>query len=213
MSEQYYGFQQPSSGSSDLNAMDFVVRMILGQLATATVVRVEAVTPGGVGETGTVDVTPLVGQVNGIGDVTPHGIIYGLPYLRVQAGTNAVIVDPEVGDLGLAVFANRDISSVKINKAPSAPGSARIMDWADGVYAFGLLTAVPTNYVHVTAAGITMKSPVKVTLDAPLIELIGAVTGTGTADWSGDVTAAGKSVSTHRHGGVTTGGGTTGLPT
>lgn len=209
MSEQFNGFQQPSSGSSDHNATDFIARMIVGQLATATVVRVEAVDTAAV----TVDVLPLVGQVDGIGNVTPHGTIYGLPYVRVQGGTNAVIIDPVVGDLGLAVFASRDISSVKANRAPSAPGSGRIMDWADGVYIGGVLNGTPLQYVEFTDTGVRVLSPTKITLEAPAIELKGAVTGTSTAAFTGDVVAAGKSVSTHRHGGVTTGGGTTGLPT
>ena len=209
MTEQYHGFQQPSSGSSEHNATDFIVRMILGQLATATVVRVEAVDAGA----GTVDVLPLVNQVNGIGDAQAHGIIYGLPYVRIQGGVNAIIMDPLAGDLGLAVFANRDISAVKANKAPSNPASSRVMDWADGVYVGGILNAAPTQYVEFTDAGVRMLSPTKITLEAPAIELKGPVTGTSTGTFTGDVVAAGKSVSTHRHGGVTVGGGTTGLPT
>jgi len=209
MSEQFNGFQQPSSGSSDHNATDFIARMIVGQLATATVVRVEAVDTAAV----TVDVLPLVGQVDGIGNVTPHGTIYGLPYVRVQGGTNAVIIDPVVGDLGLAVFASRDISSVKANRAPSAPGSARIMDWADGVYIGGVLNGTPLQYVEFTDTGVKVLSPTKITLEAPAIELKGAVTGTSTAAFVGNVTGAGKSLSTHTHGGVTVGGGTSGPPT
>jgi len=209
MTEQFHGFQRPSSGSSEHNATDFIVRMILGQLATATVVRVEAVDAGA----GTVDVLPLVNQVNGIGDAQAHGTIYGLPYVRVQGGLNAIIMDPLAGDLGLAVFANRDISAVKANKAPSNPASSRMMDWADGVYVGGILNAAPTQYVEFTTAGVRVLSPTKVTLEAPTIELIGAVTGTSTAVFSGNVTGAGKSLSTHTHGGVTVGGGTTGAPT
>jgi hypothetical protein len=209
MSEQFHGFQQPSSGSSEHNATDFIVRMILGQLATATVVRVEAVDTAA----GTVDVLPLVKQVNGIGDAYDHGVIYGLPYVRIQGGVNAIILDPAAGDLGLAVFANRDISAVKANRAPSPPGSARVMDWADGVYVGGILNAAPTQYVELTTAGVRVLSPTKITLEAPVIECLGALTGSSTGTFTGDVVAAGKSVSTHTHGGVTIGSGTTGTPT
>jgi len=187
--------------------------MVLGELATATVVQVVAVTnAGGVEPVGSVDVLPLVRQVTPDGDGVPHGTVFGLPYMRMQGGANAVILDPQVGDIGIAVFASRDISSVKATKAEALPGSARTFDYADGLYIGGVLNGVPTQFVQFAAAGITIKSPTKVTIEAPAIELKGPVTGTSTAAFTGDVTGASKSLSTHRHGGVTTGGGQTGVP-
>ncbi len=218
--ESYAGFQGLGSASSDLNAVSFIVRMILGELATATVVRVEAVTPGddAVAAPGSVDVRPLVAQIDGRGDATPHGTVYGLPYFRLQGGANAVIVDPKVGDLGIAVFASRDISSVKANKAPANPGSRRQYSYSDGLYIGGFLNGVPTQYVRFTADGIEIVSPTQITLTAPAIELdgavhaTGAVTGDATAVYQGDVTGAGTSLHAHKHSGVTTGGGQTGNP-
>ena len=86
-----------------------------------TLVQVVAVTnDGGVEPVGFVDVHPMVAQVDGKGQPTPHGVIYGLPYIRVQGGSNAVILDPQVGDIGLAVFCAQDISKVKATKATKA---------------------------------------------------------------------------------------------
>lgn len=220
MSDSFVGLQSLSSASSDLNAVDFMVRMILGELATATVVRVEKVTPPAdpLGPAGLVDVLPLVAQVDGAGNAIPHGVVYGLPYFRLQGGSNAVIMDPKPGDLGLAVFASRDISSVKVNKGPSNPGSFRTFDMADGLYLGGFLNGTPTQYVRFSADGVEIVSPTKITLQAPDIQFdgpthtTGDVTGDATATYAGDVEGDGISLSTHRHGGVTVGGGQTGTP-
>lgn len=239
----YVGFQNLTSSTDERNAVDFMVRMILGQLATATVVQVQAVTPSGdpVGPVGTVDVLPLVNQINGAGDATPHGTLYALPYFRLQGGANAVIMDPRPGDLGLAVFASRDISSVKANKAQSNPGSRRQFDMADGLYLGGFLNGAPEQYVRFHANGIDLTTPGTVTvtadtavnitapevavdgatsvtvtsaaieLDGP-VHITGAVTGDSTAVFIGNVTGAGIGLSTHKHTGVTTGAGTSGTP-
>ena len=220
--EAYAGARRLSSDTSDANALDFVVRTILGGLATATVVRVETVTPAAdpLGPVGTVDVLPLVSQIDGKGNTVPHGTVYGLPYFRLQGGANAVILDPKPGDLGMAVFASRDISAVKVNKAPSPPGSRRQFDMADGLYLGGFLNGTPTQYVRFSAAGVEIVSPTKITLTAPAIEFAGpthttgAVTGDTTAVYQGQVTANAGSTAIplagHKHTGVTTGGGNTG---
>jgi hypothetical protein len=134
-------------------------------------VLVKAVSAGGVGPVGTVDVQILVNQVDGDGNATPHGTIHGLPYFRLQGGVSAVVIDPVVGDIGMAVFADRDISSAKINKAPSNPGSSRRFDFSDGLYVGGFLGATPTQYVQFLpgGAGINVVSPMAVTITAPTI--------------------------------------------
>lgn len=203
----YAGHQPLGAGVSDYGQMDFLVRSILNRAATTTLVLVKAVTnAGGVSAVGLIDVQPMVAQIDGNGQPTPHGIIHNVPYLRVQGGTNAVILDPKVGDIGICVFASNDISSVKANKAPANPGSRRRNAWADGLYIGGVLNGVPVNYIRFTDAGeIELKPASTVTITGDL-----HVTGTATADT--DVIGGGKSLKTHTHGGVQTGGGTTGAP-
>lgn len=217
--EVFTGFQQPSSGNSDTNALSFLFQQLLGKVWTSAVVQVQAVTnAGGLAPVGFCDVLPLVAQINGKGDATPHGTIHNLPYMRIQGGANAVIIDPEVDDIGLAIFASRDISAVKASKAPSTPGSFRRFDPADGLYIGGFLNGVPQQYVRFSSTGIEVVSPTEVTIMAPLITLDGEVHATGQvngdagATFAEDVTGAGVSLETHTHGGVTTGGGSTGAP-
>ena len=170
---------QPNSAASEYNKIEFIVSQLINRMATATLVKVMAVTnDGGVNPIGTVDVQPMVKQVDGALNGFSHGTIYKLPYLRVQGGANAVILDPQVGDIGLAVFCHTDSSVVRSTKAEALPGSRRRFDWADGVYCFGCLGQVtPTQYVSFSADGISIQTPntltgqadVEIDLDSPLV--------------------------------------------
>ena len=125
-------------------------------MATASIVRVEAVESGGEGPVGYVDTLPLVNQMTSEGVTTPHGTLHHLPYFRMQGGENAIICDPKVGDIGLAVFASRDISVVKTTKTQSQPGSFRRFDMADGCYFGGFLNGTPTQWVEFTEDGLNV---------------------------------------------------------
>ena len=215
----FSGFQQPNSASTEFNAQYFFVLSLLSRVHTSTLVEVMAVTNSGTDiPAGFVDIRPLVNQIDGAGNSVPHGTIYHCPYFRLLGGANAVILDPEVGDIGLACFAERDISSVLANQAQANPGSRRQFDYADGMYVGGFLGQTPTQFVRFAVDGIFITSPAKITLQAPDIEFdgathtTGAVTGDATATYQGNVTAGSIDLETHKHTGVQTGGGTTGGP-
>jgi hypothetical protein len=222
-----FGQQELNSGNSPFNELAFVVQMMLSRLNVATLVKVVAVsTSGGVSPVGTVDVLPLVNQVAGDGSAVPHTTIFGLPYLRIQGGANAVIVDPKVDDIGFCVFADRDISSVQASGAQGNPGSARRFDMADGLYFGGWnLSTTPVNYLQVNDSHIqAVFGSTSVVIDGSGITLngnltvngtghvTGAFTGDSTGTFSGDVTGNGTSLHTHKHGGVSTGIAQTGVP-
>ena len=144
-----YGQQTPTDSNSDLNAIAAVVRTMIAELSTMKLVKVKAVHGGGVAAAGTVDVIPLVSQVDGNGYGTVHGTVYGLPWSRVQGGKSAIICDPVAGDIGYVIAADRDISKVKATQAAALPGSGRSFDIADGVYAGACLNAAaPTTYIQ-----------------------------------------------------------------
>jgi len=146
----------------------FLVQQALAKMQTATLVKVVACTnSGGLSPVGFADVLPLVNQLDGQGNPIEHVTIYNLPYLRIQGGANAVIIDPQPGDLGVCVFASRDISKVKSTKAQANPGSFRKYDFSDGMYLGGVLNGVPSQYVQFTSAGIKIHSPTAIILEAP----------------------------------------------
>lgn len=180
----YLGTRDQATGVDDYNAQAFVIWQILKSISGARLVQVKGVTnSGGVVPVGFVDVQVLVNQLDGWNNAVPHGTIYHLPYFRLQGGTNAVIIDPQVGDIGVAIVEDRDISSVKANKAQANPGSKRIFDLADGLYLGGFLNGAPQQYFQFSSAGIAIVSPTKISMSAPTIvlqatETIGLTAGT-----------------------------------
>lgn len=198
----YTGHQEPTAGASEFNVMYFIIKNLLGRMATATLVQVKNVTNAGEdAQVGFVDILPLVNQQDGNGNQIPHGVIFGVPYMRLQGGANAVILDPQVGDIGMAVFASRDISSVVVNRAAanpqSPPGSWRQYDMADALYIGGFLNGIPTQYVQFNADGITVHSPTKVTIDAPTVKVH------ATQHWKLDVFGYGQMISNDGSGNIT----------
>lgn len=227
MSQSRLGFEQPGqrNGAGEIG---YIVESILSRLQTVTLVKVVAVKGGGLAPVGMVDVQPLVSQIDGSGGVIPHGVIFNVPYMRLQGGGNAVVIDPQVGDIGMCGFCSRDISSVKANKAASAPQSKRRFDYSDGLYFGGFLNGTPSQYIMFSGGGIKIYSPTGIELEAPktmikspTVQIIGnttqngsfSQTGGGAASFSGtlttdgqieskvDVVGGGKSLVNHTNGG------------
>lgn len=239
MSDTPQPFQDPVSATTERSLLAFVFNQLLRGHAFACIVRVDACTnSGGLSEQGTVDATVLVNQVGGGGtNPTGHVSIYGMQYLRIQGGANAIIMDPQVGDLGIAIFAMRDQTNVIAAKGPANPGSNRVCDYSDGMYLGGLLNGVPTQYFQMlqdgsgNPNGIKVVSPVKITLQAPTVEIdassvvtvnspnvnaSGNITAQGTVTGVTEVAAksggAKVQLSTHEQSGVTSGAGVSGAP-
>jgi hypothetical protein len=173
------GMLRPSSLWGVYNNLRFVVEQALANVQTATIVKVIACSnDSGLSQVGTVDVQILANQVSisagGQMVGTPHLTMYGLPYLRVQGGANAIIIDPQPGDIGIAVFASRDITNVKSTKAQANPGSFRTHDFSDGMYIGGLLNGVPTQYIKFSDTGIEIVSPnnLRMTVGSASVEIM-----------------------------------------
>jgi len=244
----------PSAFGAEVARIQLIIKAAMTGMRTSMPVSVMAVTTnGGLSPIGYVDVQPLVSSVDASGVTWEHGIIHNVPYMRIQGGANGIILDPVVGDIGIALVCDRDISTVKNTSKISAPGSNRKFDMSDMVYLMTMIGQAPTQYIQFNSAGITIHSPHLVaitaenitatattkatitapnveidastacTINAPSIVLNGAIsqgagsyggdaTMAGNLVVTGDVTANGTSVHTHKHGGVTTGGGQTGTP-
>lgn len=205
--------QQPRDSASEFATLAFQVQQALARVQTLTLVRVVACSnEGGIVPVGTVTVQPLVNLMSADRVAFEHAPLYNLPYLRVQGGVNAIIMDPQPNDIGLAGFCSRDISAVKATKAKANPGSFRQFDYADGVYIGGCLNGVPTQYVVLNDDGVKIVSPTAITLQAPTITLDGNVEVTGDETVQGEVTAGTIALTTHTHSGVQAGGGNSGPP-
>lgn len=226
----FYGQEQRATPKSDIATFQFICTQLINKLATVMLVQVKAVSNSGdVSPVGTVSVLPLVNQLSGDGKATPHATIVNVPYMRIQGGTNAIILDPQVGDIGLCAFAMRDISAVKSSKAQANPGSLRKYDWADGLYLGGFLNGTPEQFVQFNDDGVTIVSPTKISLQAPDVEIVaenGVAISAADVDITADSSIAigspdntisggntkidGKTFLTHAHSGVQSGGSNTG---
>ena len=151
MSDQsFFGFLGLPDNTSDVNVMSFVARMALKQHRTHVPVKIIAVHGGDVDSMPTVDVQIMVNQIDGQGNKTDHGVIYGIPVMRNQGGGSAVINDPAVGDVGAMHIMDRDISALKANNGDqSNPGSFRTGDLSDGVYYARMFSKdSPVQYIN-----------------------------------------------------------------
>ena len=152
--------------------LNFMVRQFVSKLQTSTLVRVDNVYAAGeLQPVGFIDATILVNQIDGGGMPTEHVTMFGIPYMRLQGGTDAIIIDPVVGDIGVCLFASRDISKIKSTKARGNPGSLRQFNMSDGMYIGGMLNGTPVQYIRFSADGIDMTSPTAINLTAPDITL------------------------------------------
>ena len=227
------GTQNIYSGANPYNALQFVIESAANKIATAIPVKVMAVNAGGSGAaTGYVDVLPLVAFVAGNGDTIQPVTLYHLPYCRVQGGVAALVIDPIPGDIGLAVFAHSDSSTVTQGTAePQQPGSKRHHSMSDGFYIGGFLNQSPSCYLELmqdntavlnATGGVTINGNTTingnatingdVTVNGNFSVVGGNSTMSGSLITQGDVVSGGISVQSHVHSGVQTGGGTTGQP-
>lgn len=157
-----------SDNASEVNRLNYIIKTALSGLRTAMPVQVMSVTNnGGVSPIGYVGVMPLVSTLDGDGQVVDHATIYNVPYMRIQGGSNGIILDPVIGDIGLAIVCDRDITAVKSAKKVSAPGSLRKNDMSDMVYLMTIIGAAPTQYIQFNSSGITITSSNNVTVNAP----------------------------------------------
>jgi len=197
--EEYAGQARPSTSNGRYNETAFAISQQIAKLQTAMPVQVVAVRGGGVAPVGYVDVRPMVQQLTGDGQPIDHGTITNVPYFRAQGGAAAVIIDPAIGDIGIAVFASRDISAVKNARKVAPPGSRRQYDFSDGMYIGGILNGTPTTYVQFTPEGVT--------IHAATVRIEGDLHVTGTTTTSDNL-----KLDDHKHENVQPGSGQSGGP-
>jgi hypothetical protein len=235
----WQGTQGPETDQDDFNSSVFIAESLLNGISTATLVKVvrspydaqgNTIAPGTVGPVGYIDVQPLVNQLDGYGNATPHGTVYHVSYHRYQSGSGAVISDPVVGDIGKIVVADRDTSSVRATGKQSNPGSRRQFDKADGTYFGCSQGAAPSQWFTFTDGGIVIhdKNGNSITMDGSGVTIVdksgnkmvmsssGIAFTSATLSNTGEVVAeqgTGSAIQLSQHVHPDPQGGNTGLPT
>ena len=206
-----YRASQSVGGAAEFEA---IVRSLMGKNHTLMLGEVMAITQeaSSTAAVGYLSVRPMVFMVDGSNNNYARATINNVPFFRLQAGGNAVILNPKVGDIGLIAYCERDISMVKRNKKQAAPNSRRQFNINDAVYLGGMLNGVPSQYIHFTDNKIIVKAATEIVLDAPQVTATGKFTASGIIESLSDVVAKAISLFSHKHGGVQSGGSDTGNP-
>lgn len=169
MSEELSQNSGEFTGSSEYNVLDFVIRSIVcGLVNTAIPVRVDKVErPAEGGGAGYLSATPLIKMRSAKGDALDVVSIPKLRWFRLQHGTAAIIVDPKPGDIGLAVFAQQDVSALNGGSEPIQPGSFRCYSVSDGFYFGGFWGQKPTTFIRIEDNGqVTVTAPQSVVVNS-----------------------------------------------
>ena len=152
-----YRASQSVGGAAEFEA---IVRSLMGKNHTLMLGEVMTVTQeaSSTAAVGYLSVRPMVFMVDGSNNNYARATINNVPFFRLQAGGNAVILNPKVGDIGLIAYCERDISMVKRNKKQAAPNSRRQFNINDAVYLGGMLNSAPAQYIQFLDSGMNIKT-------------------------------------------------------
>ncbi|HHP7419515.1 TPA: phage baseplate protein [Providencia rettgeri] len=167
---------------------EFIINSLIGRVGTVTICRIVKVKGGGVNPVGFVDIVPMVLQVDGAGNAFDNATVFNVPYFRYQGGSNAVILDPKVGDIGICLVASRDISKIKRTKKDATPDTKRQYDIADSLYIGGILNGAPSQYIHFLDSGINVVATGEINMKGSKVILDAPVETTSTIIAAGDIT-------------------------
>ena len=180
-------------------------------------------------DTQTVDIQPLIkAYVPYSKSYIDRPVIKGVPFWTYRAGDTYITLPIKVGDTGIAIFAQRDISSWKEVGGSVPTPSNRIMDYNDALYIPYIagknspIKNYNSEYIEIVKNGktITVKDG---TLEAPEYDLVcknitcqdiesNSLHATSTVVSDTDCISGTISGRTHTHGGVSSGPSTTGVP-
>lgn len=224
-----FSFVSPVTSSNEATRLQFALRRALAKVRTIQLAKVISCSnSGGLSPVGTVDIQLLTSQSDSTGNTVDSAIVHGVPYSRIQGGNNAIIMDPEEGDIGIVGFGDRDLSAVIASKGKSAPGSNRRFSVADALWLGGTINGVPQQYIQFNSDGVNVVSPTALTatigsgstqgtlamdssgialnfggngmvISSSGIAFTGEVSGNSAATFGGEGTFNGHTVTQHTH--------------
>lgn len=186
-------FTPTSSQVSEAESLSFIFEKLLSSKVFVNLVQVTAVR--GTAPNLVVDALPLVAEVRSEDRTIIMGTeIFNIPVWRLQRGASAIIMNPVVGDIGVAVVCDTDTTVARATRKESVPGSKRNHSRSDAIYFGGLLNMPPTQFIEFAdnALNITSPNPVNITcttanitapsgvnVDTPLMTVTGSIQAAG----------------------------------
>ena len=205
---------QSGASATLRSSMDRLVQGHIRELGPSMLVQVRAVHAEDASITGMVDVQPMIHQQDALGRSYPRQIIHNVPYLRIQGGRSALIIDPKPGDIGFIIISGRDHTHAITNRQPSPPASFRQFAMEDCVYVGGFLNNGPDQFIQATDDGWRIVTPGTVSIEAQGKVTVKASALEANCDivTTGDVKAGGVSLRQNTHRGVQAGSSETTPP-
>lgn len=134
--QSYYSQFGLTTQNNDVNAHQFQAKQARDEKRHHFVAKIVKVyNRNSLTQPCTVDIQPVVKLMDGVGNASSHGTIYGIPVPRNQSGDSVIINDPQVGDVGQFSVLDRDHSASQNSDWQEAnPGSYRRGNMADAVF-------------------------------------------------------------------------------
>jgi hypothetical protein len=140
-----FGSQNLSTNLTDFNTLDFYIDGKLLRINTIKICKISAVNADG-----TVNVIPMVKNLNGKKEPLPLSELKSFPILRQQGGTSGFIIEYQVGDIVLVGFCDRDPQAVIRSKKEAAPSTYTPFPLSGGIVLGAVLFEDAQIYVKVT---------------------------------------------------------------
>lgn len=158
---------RPSDFVDSLNALLYIINKEVDKVKTMILVRVVGVNTveTAVRKVDTIDVIPVIQEVDANNEAVPLDIIPNIKYIRWQFGNNAIKAVPAIGDIGIMIISKKDASRISINSGIVT--TKREYCLQDGVYIGGLLgfNSEPTQFIDFTENGIDITSDKDLTIN------------------------------------------------
>lgn len=151
---------QPIDFIDNYSSLLYVINTVINnRINVAELVRVMANNGDG-----TIDVMPIVADVDNEGNVIEETPIFNVKFFEWQYGINAIQAEPTVGDVGLVIACTKDTQ----NALSGVVASSGRFEIESGVYIGGLkgFNTPATQFIKMDENGITITTPMSLTVNA-----------------------------------------------
>lgn len=181
----------PTYNPADLDTLFGIFQLFMRQYLNSWLATLQPVEIVSIGESNRfVNVKPLIeqyGNTNKIIPITDADIIYNIPVMQPFGANGEMRFSPTVGDQGLLITGNFDISKYKQTKQTAPQGSSRAFNWADGFFLPLSFQDAPEGFLLKNQASSVSILPTLITLVAETVNL-GDSGGVGVARMGDEVT-------------------------
>ena len=169
----------PTDYVDEYNGLIYIINSIISnRVRGAEIVKVIANNGDG-----TIDVLPVIKNVDASENAIQETPIFNIKYMEWQYGINAFQAEPAIGDIGLLIVCTKDTKNVK----SGIVGDLGSFELESGIYFGGLkgLNQPATQFIKMDENGITITTPKTLTVNTTENAIINAtksVTVTATED-------------------------------